>query len=47
MQELSALPMIIYIDVNYDVNSDLFNEFEIKIKKIGLQAWKSKKGTRF
>ena len=47
MKTLNELPMIIYIDINHDVNSEKFKEFEIKLKQIGLQAWKSNKWTRY
>ena len=32
------MPMIIYIDINHNVQDSKFTEFEIKLKQMGLQA---------
>ena len=39
--------MIVYIDINHDVNSHEFQEFELKINSLGLQSLKSELWTRY
>ena len=47
MKNTLNIPLIIYIDINYDTRTEVFDKFEDSLKRLGFNVAKSNNWTRY